>query len=208
MYYASFFAAQAAIRLKGTLFVRLDYGVGGVAQPPTYRLEVVNLMTNSFRVRKAGALAEHPRVWRAFFELYGGLSARPTWAEFWRVTEESDPEERLAEMHRRHLLNYVPGYGYSEVLSPKRLAELVKRAGADALEHLVESLDDLDLQLEAKAFLRLKLCLRILDQIAGQGGKYAAQHAGKREQRLRWLDGFQCPAVLRSRLASVLGPAT
>jgi len=51
-YYSTFFAAQAAIRLKGTFFVKVTYDSETVV-PPTHRLEVVNLLRDEYRIRQA-----------------------------------------------------------------------------------------------------------------------------------------------------------
>ena len=85
-YYSSFFAAQAAIRLKGRAFVRLDYTSEEEANMPTYLLETLNFVTNRFRVRRAGRLAEHHRVWNAFSDLYSGFADRSGCSEFSPVT--------------------------------------------------------------------------------------------------------------------------
>jgi hypothetical protein len=201
-YYASFFAAQCAIRLRGLSFVRIDYRKEIAA--PTYRLEVVNLLTDEFCVRKAGGTGEHVRVWNAFYDLYSGLANDGRWAEFWPVTEESEPERRLAEMHRRHLVNYVPGFGYVEAGPIKVATALIAALSRDVLANLTESLEEPDQQLEAKAFLRAKLCVRLLLEIVRRQGAYSRLHETRMTQRRGWLSSLKCPSALSNRLDGVL----
>ena len=149
-------------------------------------------------------MSEHIRVWNAFYDLYSGLAAQPGWTEFRPVTEENEPERRLAEMHRRHLVNYVPGRGYQEVGAAKAAAALVALLSRDVMANRAESLDEQDLQLETKAFLRAKLCVRLLLEVARQQGAYERLHSARMEQREAWLKSLKCPATLSKHLAGVL----
>jgi hypothetical protein len=173
-YYSTFFAAQAAIRLMGTFFVRVNYE-SEIVVPPTHRLEVVNLLTEQYRIRKAsGRLGEHARVWNEFFESFGSgvISSRPSWAKYAPVTDETDPELRVVEMHRRHLINYVPGHGYQELRSPKEAIALRQALSGPTCDNLARALSHPDQQLEVRAYLRLSMCLQILGEIARRGGVY------------------------------------
>ena len=203
-YYSSFFTAQAAIRLGGVYFVKVNYD-REINPPPTHRLEVVNLLNDQYRIRKAGGGGgEHQRVWNAFYAEFGNISARPSWARYEPITAEQDPERRLVEMHQRHLINYVPGRGYTELHSPNEAADLQETLSADVISDQSGALGDDLLQLEMRAFLRLRFCLQILGEIAKQGGAYQTQHLTITNRRRNWLNHFDCPVHLSTHLEGVL----
>lgn len=201
-YYSTFFAAQAAIRLKGILFVKVNYN-SEIVVPPTHRLEVVNLLTNSFRIRQAsGKAGEHTRVWREFYEAFGSgaISSRPTWKKYSPVTDETDPEQRVIEMHRRHLINYVPGHGYIEICRTDDATALQRQLNGRTLDNMARALADQDLQLEARSYLRLSMCLQIISEISKQDGIYSVHHPKLVKKRTEWVETFGCPKSLSDRI--------
>lgn len=202
-YYSSFFSAQAAIRLKGIFFVKVNYDAE-TNPPPTHRLEVTNLLTNAYKIRKAGAMGEHVRVWNAFYEEFKGVSARPSWNRYTVITDEEDPERRLVEMHQRHLVNYVPGRGYFELQSPGDAENLRVVLAADVIANQAAALADDYRQLEMRAFLRLRFCLQLLSEIDGQGGVYHLHHQRLTARRQTWLHRFDCPATLSTHIGEIL----
>ena len=202
-YYSSFFAAQAAIRLKGIFFVKINWDSETVV-PPTHRLEVVNLLNDRYRIRKAAGVSEHKRVWNVFFEQYGKLSARPGFAKYSPIVAETDPDLRLVEMHRRHLVNYVPGYGYQEIRSQKAAQLLKAELSRDLFQDRSKALDHDDGQLEVRAFMRLELCLHLLNEISLQGGHYQIHHPALTIRRRKMLRDFSCPGTLEKRVETVL----
>jgi len=202
-YYSTFFAAQAAIRLKGIFFVKVTYD-SETNVPPTHRLEVVNLIGNQYRIKKAASRGEHQRVWNTFFESYGSICGRPAWARYAPVTAETDPEARLVELHRRHLVNYVPGHGYLEVISPRGADAWRKELSVNCCGDLVNSLSHPDQQLEVRAYLRLRLCLQLLNEIAHQGGIYQIHHPGITDRRRQWLTTLGCPKSLSGHIENAL----
>lgn len=202
-YYSAFFAAQAAIRLKGVFFVKVNYE-SETNVPPTHRLEVVNLLRNEFRIRRAGPKGEHQRVWFTFYESFGSVSSRASWARYAPVTAETDPELRLTEMHRRHLVNYVPGQGYVELRSPKDADKLQKELSVDVFSNQAAALEHQDCQLEIRAFLRLSFCLQMLSNVARQGGIYQLHHPRITERRRAWMQAFKCPPSLSGRIEPAL----
>jgi hypothetical protein len=206
-YYSSFFSAQAAIRLRGTFFVKVNYD-SETNPPPTHQLDVVNLLTDEFQIRQTSRKGggEHQKVWAAFYELYKPLSTREGWAKFKPITAIDGDELRLAEMHRRHLLNYVPGHGYHEVRSPKHCSSWCKRLSADLAADLMGNLHDEDCQLEVRALLRLELCLQLFHRIAGEGGAYELHHEKITKQRCDYLVEFECPKTLATRIENALTP--
>ncbi len=202
-YYSSFFSAQAAIRLKGIFFVKLNYDIESKS-PPTHRLEVVNLLTNKYRIRKASAMGEHLRVWNAFNEEFRNVSALPSWSRYAVITAETDPELRLVEMHQRHLINYVPGRGYIELRSPGVAEDLQAALGENVIANQAASLADDYLQLEIRAFFRLRFCLQLLTEIDSQNGVYHLHHENLTTRRRNWLNQFECPANLSAHIEGVL----
>jgi hypothetical protein len=203
-YYSSFFAAQAAIRLKGIFFVKVNYD-SETNPPPTHRLEVVNLLGNQYRIRRMGREgSEHRRVWNTFYEEYGNISGRANWARYAPITAETDPELQLVEMHQRHLINYVPGRGYLELRSPRIAQELQATLEADIVSNQAAALGDDYLQLEMRAFLRLRLCLQLLTDISHQHGVYEIHHAALTNRRRTWLDHFDCPSALHGHITTIL----
>lgn len=202
-YYSSFFAAQAAIRLKGIFFVKVNYEKE-IQPPPTHRLEVVNLLSNNYRIRKAGSMGEHNRVWNTFYEEFKDVSSRPSWSRYAVISAENDPEMRLVEMHQRHLINYVPGHGYSELWSPSDAMQLQKSLSANVIADQVAALADDYLQLEMRAFLRLRFCLQILSEIDNQNGVYHVHHNGLTTRRKNWLKQFECPPNLLTHIEAIL----
>jgi hypothetical protein len=203
-YYSSFFSAQAAIRLKGIFFVKVSYDTE-VNPPPTHRLEVVNLLNHQYRIRRSGGGGgEHQRVWNAFFEEFRAVSSRPSWARYEPITAESDVEARLVEMHQRHLINYVPGRGYIELCSPADAGELQELLAGNVIADQATALADDHLQLEMRAFLRLRFSLQLLTAIADQGGAYHAVHQTLTNRRRQWLEQFECPNHLSKHLETVL----
>src|SRR5262249_41091697 len=145
--------------------------------PPTHRLEVVNLLNDQYRIRRFGREgSEHRRVWNAFYEEYGNIAARRNWARYAPITAETDPELRLIEMHQRHLVHYVPGRGYIELRSPHDAAKLQAALHEDLIGDQATALRDDYLQLEIRAFLRLRLCLQFLRDIDDQNGVYHVHH--------------------------------
>lgn len=202
-YYSTFFAAQAAIRLKGIFFVKVTYD-SETNVPPTHRLEVINLIGNQYRIQRSTSRGEHKRVWNAFFDSFGSIWGRPAWARYAPVTSETDPEERLVEMHRRHLVNYVPGHGYLELGSPKEAEALRQELSVNSFDDLVASLSHRDQQLEVRAYLRLRLCLQLLNDIARKGGVYQIHHPGITDRRRQWITKFGCPLTLSSHIENAL----
>jgi hypothetical protein len=203
-YYSSFFSAQAAIRLKGIFFVKVNYD-SETNPPPTHRLEVVNLLTNNYQIRRVGGgSGEHQRVWNAFYSEFGNISAIPSWARYHPITAEADPELRLIEMHQRHLVNYVPGRGYIELRSPNEAEDLQDALSTNVIADQTAALADDFLQLEMRAYLRLRLCLHLLTAIDAQHGVYHIHHAGQTIRRRNWLDQFECPASLSGHLEGIL----
>ena len=202
-YYSSFFAAQAAIRLKGIFFVKVNYD-SERTPPPTHRLEVVNLLTDRFQIRRAGATGEHVRVWNTFYEEFRSISTRPSWAMYEVITSETDPELRLVEMHQRHLVNYVPGCGYVELRSPSDALKLQNTLAANVIANQAAALNDDYLQLELRAFLRLRLCLQMLTAIDQQNGVYHLHHGRLTTRRRNWLNQFACPAHLSTHIEGIL----
>ena len=203
-YYSSFFSTQASIRFKGIFFVKVNYDLE-VNPPPTHRLEVVNLLKNQYQIRKAaGGGGEHQRVWNAFYSEFGNVSALPSWARYEVITAETDPEIRLIEMHQRHMINYVPGHGYVELFSPGDAAELQNSLGGDVIADQAGAMADDYLQLEMRAFLRLRFCLQLLTAIADQNGVYSLHHANLTARRRNWLEHFDCPGTLSAHLLSIL----
>ena len=203
-YYASFFAAQAAIRLKGICFVKVNYD-SETQPPPTHRLEVVNLLANQYRIRRTGGGGgEHQRIWRAFYEEFGNIASRPSWARYEAITAEADPELRLVEMHQRHLINYVPGKGYLELRSPGQARTLQAGLAGDVIANLARSLRDDYLQLETRAFLRLRLCLQLIAEIDSQNGVYHLHHPQITERRRSWLEQYECRTHLSRHIEPVL----
>jgi hypothetical protein len=203
-YYSSFFSAQAAIRLKGVFFVKVNYD-SETNPPPTHRLEVVNLLTHQYEIRRVGAsTGEHQRVWKAFHAEFGNISGIPSWARYEPITAETDPELRLVELHQRHLINYVPGRGYIELRSPNEAEELRDALSANVIADQAAALADDYLQLEMRAYLRLRMCLQLLAAIAAQKGVYELHHGNLTNRRRNWLGHFQCPGNLSSHLDSVL----
>lgn len=202
-YYSSFFSAQAAIRLKGIYFVKVNYDTE-TNPPPTHQLEVVNLLANQYRIRKAGARGEHLRVWNTFYEEFRNVSALPSWSRYTVITAEEDPEMRLVEMHQRHLVNYVPGRGYIELRSPGDAEDLQAALAADVIADQAAALDDNYMQLEMRAFLRLRFCLQLLTAIDAQKGVYHLHHGGLTTRRRNWLNQFDCPNTLSTYIEGVL----
>jgi hypothetical protein len=202
-YYSSFFSAQAAIRLKGIFFVKLNYE-SETNPPPTHRLEVVNLLGNSYRIRKAGAKGEHNRVWNTFYEEFRNVSGRPSWSRYAVITEAEDEEARLVEMHQRHLVNYVPGRGYVELRSPRDAKDAQEALAANVISDQAAALAHDHLQLEVRAFLRLRFCLQLLAEIDNQNGVYHLHHSTLTERRRSWLRKFECPLNLSTHIESVL----
>jgi hypothetical protein len=204
-YYAAFFAAQAAIRLRGTFFVKVNYD-SEKNPPPTHQLDVLNLLKNQYQIRQTSRKGggEHQKVWAAFYQLFGSISNRNGWAKYRPVTAINGDEERLAEMHRRHLLNYVPGHGYLELRSPRDSAEWCDKLSEDLPADLARNIDDDDCQLEVRALLRLELCLQLFQKIAEEGGAYSVYHERINKHRLEYLDRFECPGVLATRLKFAL----
>lgn len=203
-YYSAFFAAQSAIRLAGTFFVKVTYD-SETQSPPTHRLDAVNPTTGLYQIRRTGGSGgEHQRVWNCFYEHFGHISKRPDWARFRPITDFEDLELRLSEMHRRHLLNYVPGHGYHEVRSDKDAAEWCKKLSADLPADLSKHVDDEDCQLEVRALLRLELCLQMFHRIAGEGGVYGIHHPGITNVRRGWLNRYGCPRPLADRILAAL----
>ncbi len=203
-YYASFFAAQAAIRLKGIFFVKVNYD-SEINPPPTHRLEVVNFLTHHYRIRRGGASGgEHQRVWRAFYEEFGNIASRPNWARYEPITAEADPEQRLVEMHQRHLINYVPGRGSLELRSPAQANAMKARLAGNVIADQARSLLDDYLQLETRAFLRLRLCLQLVAEIDSKNGVYHLHHAQIMERRRSWLAQYECPNHLSRHIEPLL----
>lgn len=203
-YYAGFFAAQAAIRLRGTAFLRLDYE-NEINRSPTFRLSAANLVTDVFRIQKAtsNTKGEHQRVWSAFYDHYNSFS-RDGYADVQPITGLVGPEERVAEMHRRHLLNYVPGVGYYEFRGLKAIKLIVEDLGRGLRGRFKDALDDPDGQLEAGAFLRFRLCCGLLREIADVGGRYKRQHEQFVEARRALLKRLNCPKELEDELKLVM----
>jgi hypothetical protein len=204
-YYSAFFSAQAAIRLRGTFFVKVNYDYEK-NPPPTHRLEVVNLINHEYQIRQASKKGggEHQRVWAAFYELFGSVSNREGWTKYRPITAIIGDEERLAEMHRRHLLNYVPGHGYLEIRSPKEAVKWCAKLSGDLPADLARNIDEEDCQLEVRALLRLELCLQLFGKIADEGGVYSVHHDKIRGYRLEYLNKFECPKNLAKRLESII----
>jgi hypothetical protein len=203
-YYASFFAAQAAIRFRGVSFA----AVGAPSETPRLpliRLEAENLLNGVFSIKYSRAReGEHRRLWRTFFSLYEHLANSPRWAQFYSVTAFQDSDDRFIEMNRRHRINYELAIGYQEVRTSKELAALMKRLRPDPLENVQESMGDHDSQLESRAFLRLRLCFSLLNRVAEVGGRYAAAHPGICHQRKGLLDRLGCPARLRRNIVDAI----
>ncbi len=202
-YYSSFFAAQAAIRLKGIFFVKVNYD-SERTPPPTHRLEVVNLLNNNYQIRRVDGSSEHSRVWKNFYEEFRSISTRPSWAKYGVITSETDPELKIVEMHQRHLINYVPGRGYVELRSPSDAKALQDKLAANVIANQAAALDDDYMQLEMRAFLRLCLCLQMLSAIDQQNGVYHLHHEKLTARRRNWLNQFECPAHLSTHLEDVL----
>jgi len=203
-YYSAFFSVQAAIRLHGTFFVKVNYD-SETNPPPTHQLDVVNLLEGRYQIRQVSKKrGEHQRVWAAFYQLFGTVSSRDDWAMFRPITAISEDEERLAEMHRRHLLNYVPGHGYVELRSPRDADAWCTKLSADLPADLAHNIEDDDCQLEVRSLLRLTLCLKLFNKIAKEGGAYSKHHQAIKELRLGYLDRFECPEPLAKRLRSII----
>lgn len=199
-YYAAFFAAQATIRLRGTFFSKITYELETTSSP-THRLDVVNLLSHEYEIRKTSAKkGEHQRVWAAFYDLCAGVSARPGWEKFGPVTGIVGDEDRVSEMHRRHLINYVPSRGYFEVMSPKQTEEWCRRLSPDLSADFAANCDDLDGQLEVRALLRLELCLEMFRRIASQGGAYSVHHPKIAAQRVKYVDAYVPAGGFASRV--------
>jgi len=107
-------------------------------------------------------------------------------------------------MHRRHLINYVPGHGYQELRSPRDAEALRQELSGPTCDNLARALTHPDQQLEVRAYLRLSMCLQILGEIARKGGFYQIHHPKITDQRRHWLDRFECPATLLSRIETAL----
>ena len=107
-------------------------------------------------------------------------------------------------MHRRHLLNYVPGHGYLELRSPKKSDVWCQRLGEDLPADLARNIDDEDCQLEVRALLRLELCLQLFRKIADEGGAYSIHHDKINKTRSDYLQKFECPNALAARLRAAL----
>jgi hypothetical protein len=203
-YYASFFAAQAAIRLKGIFFVKVNYD-SETNPPPTHRLEVINLFTHQYCIRRIGrAGGEHQRVWQTFFDEFRNIASRPSWARYEVITAETDPELRLVEMHQRHLINYVPGKGYVELRSPAQAKTMQAGLADNVIADQARSLQDDYLQLETRAFLRLRLCLQLVAEIDSKNGVYHLHHAQIMKRRRSWLTQFECPNHLSRHIGPLL----
>jgi hypothetical protein len=65
-------------------------------------------------------------------------------------------------MHQRHLINYVPGRGYVELQSPGVAEELQEALCGNVLADQASALADDYLQLEMRAYLRLRFALQML----------------------------------------------
>lgn len=203
LYYSSFFSAQAAIRLKGTVFFRLSYDEsGGVA--PTYRIEAMNLIADRYRVRRASERGEHHRVWNAFYDHFNGFGSRTGYFDVAPVTDPVVEEERFAEMFRRHLVNYVPGHAYYELAGAAGLRKVVTALSRDVRDQLLKNLEDPDGQMEARAYLRFRLCCGLLREIAEAKGAYERRHADVVEQRRALLEKWECPPKLAKHLIAAL----
>jgi len=120
------------------------------------------------------------------------------------ITAESDPEQRLVEMHQRHLINYVPGKGYVELCSPNQAKTLQDELASNVIADQARSLCDDYLQLEARAFLRLRLCLQLIAEIDKQNGVYHLHHAQITERRRSWLEQYECPNHLSRHIEPIL----
>jgi hypothetical protein len=171
--------------------VKVNYDIEHMP-PPTHRLEVVNLLMNKYRIRKAGAIGEHHRVWNTFYEEFRNVASRPNWARYEIITAETDPEMRLVEMHQRHLVNYVPGRGYIELRSPGDAEELRDKLAADVIADQATAFEDDYLQLE------------MLAAIDSQNGVYHLHHGRLTTRRRNWLNQFECPANLSTHIEGVL----
>lgn len=204
-YYSSFFSAQAAIRLRGTFFVKINYD-SETNPPPTHQLDVINLTKNQYQIRQTSKKGggEHQKVWNCFYELFRSISERADWAKFKPITATEAEENRLSEMHRRHLVNYVPGHGYHEVCSDRDCKALCKRLAADLPDDQATNLQDDDCQMEVRSLLRLELCLRLFHRIAKEGGAYEVHHDKITKIRTDYLSTFQCPKCLADRINAAL----
>ena len=107
-------------------------------------------------------------------------------------------------MHQRHLVNYVPGRGYIELRSPDAAEDLQHALSMNVIADQTAALADDFLQLEMRAYLRLRLCLHLLTAIDGQHGVYHIHHAGQTNRRRNWLNQFECPASLSGHIEAIL----
>jgi hypothetical protein len=107
-------------------------------------------------------------------------------------------------MHQRHLINYVPGKGYFELRSPGQAASMHAELARNVIADQARSLQDDFLQLETRAFLRLRLCLQLVKEIDSQQGVYHFHHAQITERRRSWLEKYKCPAHLSRHIEPVL----
>jgi hypothetical protein len=55
-----------------------------------------------------------------------------------------------------------------------------------------------------RAFLRLRFCLQLLNEIDNQNGVYHLHHGNLTTRRRNWLNRFECPANLSSHIEGVL----
>lgn len=203
-YYSSFFSVQAALRLTGRLFVKVTYTLDN--PPPTHEITVVNLVTDRYSVRRCGPKqGEHHRVWKAYYETLSSIANLPKYFKYQSILNQIEPEDRLAEMHARHLVNYVPGQGYYELESRRRQESFAQLLQSDVFEDQSRSIEDIHQLMELRAVLRIELCLQLLVEIArSQGSIYSKKHSEICSKRIDLLDRFNCPNYLKNRLVSAI----
>jgi hypothetical protein len=152
-----------------------------------------------FSIRLANSRGAHEAIWFQFDRLYRNFP----WGsgEYLPVVK---PKDILWDMNHRHEANYDLAAGYREIQwEPRQLNREVQKRFADVLGKLQASLYDADLAIEARAQLRVKLLIELLDFIASSG-QHPSFFSSRRGRRHAFVKAAMQPCPTRERLLSWL----
>ncbi|HEU4760172.1 MAG TPA: hypothetical protein VFT91_09365 [Dehalococcoidia bacterium] len=190
-YYASFNAAHALVRLHLDCPVRIGNRTYGIVARGTSGLFSIRLVST-----RGGA---HKHIWTQYDRLYRSFP----WGsgEYHPIIRTRD---YLWDMTNRQETNYDLAVGYHETGWPShQLNREVQKRFADVLAQLQPSLSDADLAIEARAQLRAKLLIELLDFVAS-GGQYPSFFSSRRKRRYDFVQAAMRPCPTRDRLLSWL----
>ncbi len=192
-YYASFFAVNALVRLRGECPLWIDR--------QAYWLKAVDPLdsrTDLFSIRKRERGGPHQVVWHLFQRQYLKFVGD---ARFLPVLQ---PENILWDLHKRHDTNYDLALGYQEIgLKTADFRREIRRRNEDVLAELQKSLSDEDLAIETRALLRIQFLVELIRRIES-ASVYGSFFASRRNRRIDFVGRSVGQTSLRNRLLAWL----